>query len=111
MILMRTCVGRNIVATKGGISGVIHIYIYTLINKYSFLIFLPPGRYGTFNTLKRCAWPVREFWVSGQPILSTFVGVIFLRILLYSSYTQINIEPPHHFSSILSGGRGTHLEL
>ena len=29
------------------------------------------GRYGTFNTLKRCAWNVRVFWSPGEPILRT----------------------------------------
>ena len=29
------------------------------------------GRYGTFNTLKRCAWTVRVFWSPGEPILRT----------------------------------------
>ena len=28
-------------------------------------------RYGTFNTLKRCAWTVRVFWSPGEPILRT----------------------------------------
>ena len=55
---------------------------------------LPHGRYGTFNTLKRCAWTVRVFWSPGQQILIIFVGVIFFEDLLIFFIYQINIDPP-----------------
>ena len=51
------------------------------------------GRYGTFNTLKRCAWTVRVFWSPGEPILKTlFGGVFFEDVLIFFIY-PIHIEP------------------
>ena len=35
-------------------------------------MFLPHGRYGTSNTIKRCPWTVGVFWSPGEPILRTF---------------------------------------
>ena len=53
-------------------------------------MFLPHGRYGTFDTLKRCAWTVRVFWSPGQWILRCFFFV-FLETLKKHCFWLISV--------------------